>query len=84
MNELAVQKGREWLDAHSSDWRAKINFDTLDIRTWSRCILGQIFGINCLPQDYPHDLIGYGFSCGHLVEDNVYLIELWRKEVNGH
>jgi hypothetical protein len=43
-----VQKGVAWLNAKFPDWRSKINKDTLDIRLWGQCVLGQVFGMETL------------------------------------
>lgn len=84
MNSLAVKAGRDFLNANCPDWRSKINFDTLDLRFWSNCILGQVFGIKNLPKGYgslPGSLEANGFFARN-AEDNAMLIQLWREVVN--
>lgn len=82
MNSLAVKKGREWMETHDPDWRNKINWDILDIRIWSKCILGQVFGLTRLPMDYPKEMNEYGFFSDHTDEANKIMVELWKKEAN--
>jgi hypothetical protein len=80
MNSLAVKKGAEWLDATVPGWRSKINFDILDLRIWSKCILGQALGMSNLVKT--PDLKEHGFFA-HTAEDNQFMIEEWRNFVNG-
>jgi hypothetical protein len=80
MNSIAVKKGREWLDANHPGWRERINWDTLNMRIWSKCMLGQALGgvsnIHVTP-----NLDEFGFVA-ITEEDNRFLIDLWKKEIN--
>lgn len=80
MNSIAVKKGCEWLDVNHPGWRTKINFDTLDLRIWSRCILGQVLGVANLI--HTPNLAEHGFFCDHTAEANQMMVELWKKEIN--
>lgn len=45
MNEdikLAVKRGAYWLDEHYPEWEGLIDLATLDLRSPSHCVLGQI------------------------------------------
>lgn len=78
MNSIAVGKGRDWLDANHTGWREKVNKDTLDLRLWSKCILGQVFGASKLPRDYPKALAEYGFTAQG-AEENEMMVKLWKE-----
>ena len=77
MNALAVKAGREYMDANHPGWREKINFDTLDLRIWSKCILGQALGIANLKST--PNLIEHGFFA-HSDEENQMMLKLWKEE----
>lgn len=51
--EHIVRQGASMLDLISRDWRSRVNLDTLDMWSASRCVIGQAFGEG----DY-HDGIG--------------------------
>lgn len=56
-----VQNGIDLLDAQGPrDWREKIDLDAFDIRSCTRCVLGQVMEI------YPRRGTRYrdGFQCG--------------------
>lgn len=40
-----IEKGIEWLDTKIPNWKSRINPETLDIRYWGKCVLGQAVGI---------------------------------------
>ena len=75
-----INRGVEWLDAHDPNWRQKINKDTLNIRIWSKCILGQVFGM--YQPGCPKDLENYGFTA-NTEQENQALIEEWKKVIDG-
>lgn len=74
-----VAHGVAWLDAKCPDWRSKVNVETLNIRSWSKCVLGQVFGILTMPS-LPKDLIDYGWRADN-EEDNQRLIEEWKQAI---
>lgn len=39
-----ILRGLTYLDAHYQDWRQRIDVDSLDIRSQTACILGQLTG----------------------------------------
>lgn len=39
-------RGAAWLDDYRPGWRAAINWDALDMNSWSACVAGQAFGID--------------------------------------
>lgn len=83
MNSIAVKAGREFMDATHPGWRERINWDTLDLRIWSKCVLGQGCGGISNMKLPPGKLVELGFQCDHTNEANQHMIELWKKEVNG-
>lgn len=75
-----VAHGVAWLDANCPDWRQRVNLETLNIRSWSKCVLGQVFGIPNMPS-LPKDLTDYGWRADN-EEDNQRLIEEWKQVIN--
>ena len=45
MNEVNVRvaRGAQWLDEKFPGWEHRINMETLDLRTGTHCICGQVF-----------------------------------------
>lgn len=41
-----VEKTAAWLDGYRPGWEKEIDKATLNLRTWSRCVLGQLDGCN--------------------------------------
>jgi hypothetical protein len=80
-----VQKGAEFLDEKRPNWRKEINWEILDMRSLSHCIVAQLFNNDywlgaqelgyALGSDY-----GFDFQVGSGNWDNyVVLDELWRE-----
>lgn len=74
-----VSNGVAWLDANYPDWRSKVNVETLNIRSWGQCILGQVFGLKDMPP-HPKDLENYGWRVDN-EETNKRLIEEWKQAI---
>lgn len=76
-----MNKGIEWLDVNApADWRSKINFDTLNLRSWGNCILGQVFGKQIPSTVLKLPLEEYGFNA-HNLDNHKELVALWKEAV---
>lgn len=85
MNEIEarVRRGITWLSKHHPNWRDKVDWGTMHMRSAGTCVLGQVIGDGKLSwyevllragmnQDTSIDL---GFAC--LEEDNEELTDVW-------
>jgi len=44
----AAKRGAEWLDTIVPEWHNCVNPDSLDLSTWSTCVIGQLCKLGCL------------------------------------
>ena len=57
-----IEKGIKWLNTNVPDWRQRVNKDTLDLRFWGKCVLGQVFGPLKIPDPILKLQYEYGFN----------------------
>lgn len=86
-----VRRGSEWLDENHPGWEDKIDLTTLDLKYCSRCILGQLYGLDEDPFRYwdilrenqiEEDELGFSVH-GDRDDDGLWpaLTEAWRDEI---
>lgn len=82
----SVQRGAAFLDEHYPGWRQRINLETLDMRFWDYCVLGQAISpdrtFEAMGKMNNFDLQPYGFVAPEL-DPSFYpiLTELWKEEI---
>lgn len=60
-----VARGAAWLDTEVPGWAERIDLSTLDLRSSSRCVAGQLFGNPDNPNPFQH---GYAVMMDRLRE----------------
>jgi len=74
-----VRNAAETLDEVNPGWEEKINFDTLDMKDWTSCVLAQVFS----DKDYIeslHDMRRHGYM-GNRAFSGFAPVDLWENEV---
>jgi hypothetical protein len=77
-----VQKGTAWLHAHSPGWRKKIDTVKLDLKTWGKCVLGQLFTFQELGELIVKQEKTFLQDCGFCVmseEENQSFVKEWKE-----
>ena len=83
-----VENGVKFLDERLPDWKTKINIEEINIATFDKCILGQIFGNFCLSfEKLNHEFssleeLGFIVSCSNfeqLPQNTLELNKAWKE-----
>jgi hypothetical protein len=81
--EEAVKRGAALLDRSEPGWSGKIDLETLDLKSHTSCVLGQLHGEYSIGLSSLMISRHGGYFGFYVSEDNEYpvLTDLWRQEI---